>query len=39
MIGEFLGKDEKFNKDCLYRFIDEFDLKNLGYVKSLKTIL
>lgn len=38
-IGEFLGTDDKLQKDCLYRFIDEFDLKNVAYITSLKTIL
>lgn len=39
MIGVFLGTDEKLPKACLYRFIDEFDLRNVPYVLSLKTIL
>ncbi len=39
MIGVFLGTDDKLPKACLYRFIEEFDLKGVAYVQSLKTIL
>jgi Sec7-like guanine-nucleotide exchange factor len=39
MIGVFLGTDDKLTKACLYRFIDEFELKNVAYVQALKTIL
>jgi len=38
-IGVFLGTDEKLPKDCLYRFIDEYDLKNVAYIDALKIIL
>jgi brefeldin A-inhibited guanine nucleotide-exchange protein len=38
-IGEFMGADDKLQKACLYRFIDEFDLKGVDYIKALKTIL
>jgi Sec7-like guanine-nucleotide exchange factor len=38
-IGVFLGADVELNKACLYEFIDQFDLKGVAYVQSLKTIL
>lgn len=34
-----MGVDDKLQKACLYQFIDEFDLKGVEYVLSLKTIL
>lgn len=39
MIGQFLGSDDKLNKDCMGQFLDEFNLKGMPYVYSLKTIL
>lgn len=39
MIGVFLGSEDKLSKACLYQFIDEFDLKGIHYVPSLKAIL
>ena len=34
-----MGVDAKVNKDALFEFIDQYDLKGLDYVSSLKTVL
>lgn len=39
MIGEFLGMDKQLNKDCLFEFIDQYDLRGVEFVIALKTIL
>ena len=39
IIGVFLGTDNTLEKACLQEFIDQFDLKGIEYVQSLKTIL
>lgn len=39
MIGVFLGTDKDLEKACLQEFIDQFDLRGIEYVQSLKTIL
>jgi len=38
-IGQFLGVDSKISKDCLYEFIDQYDLRGMDFVHSLKLVL
>ena len=39
IIGEFLGVDQKLNKDVLTEFIFQFELKGVDFVTALKTVL
>lgn len=39
VIGEFLGVDATLNKDCLKEYISQYDLKDMPFVESLRTIL
>ena len=38
-IGEFLGVDADLNKGCLAEFINQYDLKDMPFVQSLRTVL
>lgn len=38
-IGEFLGTNKPINRLCLKEFINEYNLKNVDFVASLRTIL
>ena len=38
-IGEFLGVDAELNKACLAEFINQYDLRDMPFVQSLRTVL
>ncbi|XP_064626500.1 brefeldin A-inhibited guanine nucleotide-exchange protein 1-like [Lineus longissimus] len=39
VIGEFIGENEKFNKETMYAYVDQMDFANVEFVHALRKFL
>jgi brefeldin A-inhibited guanine nucleotide-exchange protein len=39
VIGDFLGENDKFNKEVMYAYVDYFDFNNMDFVPALRQFL
>ncbi|XP_074643889.1 brefeldin A-inhibited guanine nucleotide-exchange protein 1-like [Tubulanus polymorphus] len=39
VIGDYLGENEKFNKEVMYTYVDQIDFQNIDFVTALRKFL